>query len=69
MKKICIAAIAALLIVTSCGKKSDGTHTHDDGEVHANHTDTTKQEVNVPADSTTHENPQDTTAHGHSHDH
>jgi len=69
MKKLFIAAVAALFLVTSCGKKSGGTHTHDDGTVHAAH-DTTKQEdVKMAGDSTEAETPEDTTAHGHSHDH
>ncbi len=69
MKKLCIAAVAALFLVASCAKKSEGTHTHDDGSVHVDHADTTKQEENKMAgDSTLQESPQDTTAHGHSHD-
>lgn len=37
MKKIHIVAIMALVIATSCGKKEEGNHTHDDGSTHANH--------------------------------
>ncbi len=70
MKNLCIAAIAVLFFIASCGKKSEGTHTHDDGSVHADHADTTKQEeVKIVGDSTKQESPKDTLAHGHSHDH
>jgi protein involved in sex pheromone biosynthesis len=68
MKKLCIAIIASLFILASCGKKADeGTHTHDDGSTHADHTDTTKQEEFNAADTTGHAH--DTTKHDHPHPH
>jgi protein involved in sex pheromone biosynthesis len=66
MKKLCIAIVASLFILSACGKKSEhnheaadttGTHKHADGAVHKNHEpkmDSIKQ---------------DTTAHRHSHEH
>jgi hypothetical protein len=49
MKKVAIAFAASLFLFASCGQKSqDGTHTHDDGSVHADHeTDTTQEEFNA----------------------
>jgi major membrane immunogen (membrane-anchored lipoprotein) len=68
MKKLSIAIIASLFLITSCGKKSEeGTHTHDDGTEHADHSDTTKQEEFNAADTTEHA--QDTTKHDHPHPH
>jgi hypothetical protein len=67
MKKLFIAAIAALFLVASCGKKTEGTHTHEDGATHADHAaDTTKQEEFNAADSTEHHH-QDSAAHKHPH--
>jgi protein involved in sex pheromone biosynthesis len=68
MKKLCVAIIASLFILASCGKKTDeGTHTHDDGSTHADHADTTKQEEFNAADTTGHAH--DTTKHDHPHPH
>lgn len=67
MRKIAIAIVASLFILSSCGKKSEeGTHTHDDGSTHADHAaDTTKQEEFNPTDTTEHIH--DTTTHKHPH--
>ena len=71
MKKLFILFFAISLFTISCGKKADqkGTHVHDDGAVHADHNDSTKQQQVMPMDSTMTETPEDTLAHGHSHDH
>ncbi len=71
MKKLFILFFAISLFTISCGKKADqeGAHVHDDGTVHADHSDTTKQNHVMPMDSTAKETPEDTLAHGHSHDH
>jgi major membrane immunogen (membrane-anchored lipoprotein) len=66
MKKLCIAAMAALFLLASCGKKSEGTHTHDDGTEHADHEAVTEQEEFNAADSAHHEH--DSTEHQHPHD-
>ena len=63
MKKLFIAAIAASFLFASCGKKSEGTHTHEDGTEHADHDDTTEQEEFNAADSSNHEH--DSTEHHH----
>ena len=64
MKKVAIAFAASLFLFASCGQKSEeGTHTHDDGSVHADHeSDTTQEEFN-PADTTEHVH--DSTTHTH----
>jgi hypothetical protein len=63
MKKLCLAAITALFITVSCGKKSEGSHTHEDGTEHADHTPATEQEEFNAADSTDHKH--DSTTHQH----
>jgi hypothetical protein len=72
MKKLCIAFIASLFLFASCGKKSEGTHTHDDGTEHADHAAPTEQEEFSAADSVQHNNDStehhhDSTDHKHSH--
>jgi hypothetical protein len=67
MKKLFIAAIAALFLFASCDKKSSGTHTHEDGTEHADHNAATEQEEFNASDST-HEH-HDSTTHKHSHKH
>lgn len=64
MKKILIAFAASLFLFASCGQKpGEGTHTHDDGRVHADHeTDTTQEEFNA-GDTTEHHH--DRTTHEH----
>ena len=64
MKKVAIALVASLFLFASCGQKSqDGTHTHDDGSVHADHeSDTTQEEFNA-GDTTGHVH--DSTTHTH----
>lgn len=64
MKKILIAFAASLFLFASCGQKSgEGTHTHDDGSVHADHeTDTTQEEFNA-ADTTEHHHDHSTHEH------
>jgi hypothetical protein len=64
MKKIFIVAALAATLLYSCGKKEEGTHTHDDGSTHADHAaDTTKQEEFNAADTAEHKH--DTTTHQH----
>ena len=67
MKKLALALVASLIMFSSCSKKADrdGTHTHEDGSAHKDHADTTKREEFNASDSTI----QDSTQHGHSHDH
>jgi hypothetical protein len=66
MKKLGIALVASLFLFASCGKKSEeGTHTHDDGTTHTEHSaDSTQEEFNA-ADTMHHSH--DSTDHGHSH--
>lgn len=66
MKKLFIAAMAASFLFVSCGKKEDGTHTHEDGTEHADHATPTEQEEFNAADSAHHES--DSTEHHHHHD-
>jgi hypothetical protein len=58
MKKVITLAFviaASSFLFTSCGKKSEGTHTHEDGSTHDDHAaDTVKQEEFNAADSTDH---------------
>jgi hypothetical protein len=63
MKKLCLAVIAALFLFASCAKKSEGTHTHEDGTEHADHDATTEQEEFNASDSTHHDH--DSTDHHH----
>jgi hypothetical protein len=65
MKNFAFALVASLIIFSSCGKKDEGTHTHEDGSTHADHSDTTKQEEFNAADSTEHRH--DSTEHTHPH--
>jgi hypothetical protein len=68
MRNLAIAVIASLFLFASCGQKSEGTHTHEDGSTHADHeTDSTKQEEFNAADSTEHSH--DSTEHSHPHPH
>jgi hypothetical protein len=68
MKKVAIAIVATLFLFVSCGKNSEGTHTHEDGSTHADHdADTTKQEEFNAADTTQHAH--DSATHDHSHSH
>lgn len=63
MKKVAIAFAASLFLFASCGQKSEQTHTHEDGSVHADHeADTTQEEFNA-ADTTKHVH--DSTTHDH----
>lgn len=68
MKKLFILFFAVSLFTISCGKKAEqeGTHVHDDGSVHEDHTvDTTKQEeFTVEGDSTA----TDSTEHAQQHE-
>jgi major membrane immunogen (membrane-anchored lipoprotein) len=66
MKKIFIAAIAASFLLAGCGKKSEGTHTHEDGTEHADHDTPTGQEEFNATDSAHHES--DSTEHHDHHD-
>jgi hypothetical protein len=68
MKKVAVAVVAFLFLFASCGKKAeDGTHTHDDGSIHADHADTTQQEEFNASDTSAHAH--DTTKHDHPHPH
>jgi hypothetical protein len=58
MKKV-IALVfvvaASHFLFASCGQKTEGTHTHEDGSTHDDHAaDTTRQEEFNAADSTEH---------------
>jgi hypothetical protein len=65
MKRMLIFSLLSFGFLTACSSKSEkGTHTHDDGKVHADHTDST---MTAGTDSTG-INHADSTAHGHSHD-
>lgn len=68
MKKLFIAAVAALFLFGSCGKKSEGTHTHEDGTEHADHDTTSRQEEFNASDSTENHH-HDSTTHKHPHKH
>ena len=66
MKRMLIISMLSFGILTACSSKSEkGTHTHDDGREHADHTDSTKS---ISADSTGIDHSHDSTEHGHSHD-
>ena len=68
MKKVAIALVASLFLFASCGKKAEeGTHTHDDGSTHADHTDTTKQEEFNAADTAEHAHDSAKDKHPHAH--
>jgi hypothetical protein len=69
MKNLAIAVMASLFLFASCGKKSEGTHTHDDGSTHADHVeDSAKQEEFNVTDSTEHQH-EDSAEHSHPHPH
>jgi hypothetical protein len=68
MRTLALALAASLFIFSACGnKQTEGTHTHDDGSTHADHTaDTTHQEEFNAADSAEHHH-HDSTDHEHPH--
>jgi major membrane immunogen (membrane-anchored lipoprotein) len=67
MKKVIAFAFVlavSTFLFTACGSKSEGTHTHDDGSTHADHSaDTTKQEEFNAADTTEHQHSDSTHQH------
>lgn len=66
MKRMLFISMLSFSILTACSSKSEkGTHTHDDGREHTDHTDSAKASL---VDSTGIDHSLDTTAHGHSHD-
>jgi major membrane immunogen (membrane-anchored lipoprotein) len=67
MKKLSIALFAVSILFSSCSKGDKGTHTHEDGSTHADHTDTTQQESFDASDTTHHEH--DSASHDHPHPH
>jgi hypothetical protein len=66
MKIVVIAFVALLCLFASCGQKSErGTHTHDDGSVHADHEADTAQEEFNAADTIGHVHDSSTREHDH----
>ncbi len=76
MKRMLFISVLSLGLLTACSSESEkGTHQHDEGQVHADHLDSTEATV-APADTTAHGHSHDraggheadTAGHGHSHD-
>ncbi len=80
MKIPFIAITAAVLLLSACDGKptenhshDNGTHIHEDGSVHQNHTEeeSSQEEFTVPADSSVNQSQTDSmhmhNSHGHPH--